>query len=46
MLWSGTKNQLLQFYSFLKNSDEHLSFTVNYDVLVFWTFALLGMIRK
>ncbi len=31
MLWSGTENQLLQFYSFLNTSNEHLHFTVNYD---------------
>ncbi len=31
MLWSGTENQLLQFYSFINTSDEHLRFTVNYD---------------
>ncbi len=31
MLWSGTENQLLQFYSLLNTSDENLRFTVNYD---------------
>ncbi len=44
MLWSGTENQLLQFYSFLNTSDEHLIMMIH--VLVFWTFALLGMVRK